>query len=146
MIKKFVLNLLFYCWLSFDSYESSLDRVFTWIWLIVCFCFSCLLVFSFALYFWWMGSHPWFVFTFLPQLKNRRAWWRAYKYLSCNPIFHPKLEWEIPLGKVPSKYTAQIPQGCYIGVRSLPFIRSLQKNPHHGTVLGIHKFSSLYNA
>jgi hypothetical protein len=23
----------------------------------------CLLVFSFALYFWWMGSHPWFLFT-----------------------------------------------------------------------------------
>ncbi len=34
--------------------------------LIVCFCFFfglCLLVFSFALYFWWMGSHPWFLFT-----------------------------------------------------------------------------------
>ncbi len=23
----------------------------------------CLLTFSFALYFWWMGSHPWFLFT-----------------------------------------------------------------------------------
>jgi hypothetical protein len=46
--------------------ESSLHKVFMWFLLIVCFCFFfglCLLVFSFALYFWWMGSHPWFLFT-----------------------------------------------------------------------------------
>ncbi len=38
--------------------------VFIWFFLIVCFCFIfglCLLEFSFALYFWWMGSHPWFL-------------------------------------------------------------------------------------
>ncbi len=47
--------------------ESSLHRVFlTWFLLIVCFCFVfglCLRVFSFALYFRWMGSLPWFWFT-----------------------------------------------------------------------------------
>jgi hypothetical protein len=40
-------------------------KVFTWFLLIVWFCFFfrlCLLVFSFAFYFWWMGSHPWFLF------------------------------------------------------------------------------------
>jgi hypothetical protein len=67
---SFVLGLPCYRWLSFHSYESSLHRVFTWFLLIVCFCFWCLLVFSFAFYFWWMGSHPWFLFTqfFFPSL------------------------------------------------------------------------------
>ncbi len=51
--------------------------------LIVHFCFFfglCLLVFSFALYFWWMGSHPWFLFTwvffsFSPIFTFLCPWW-----------------------------------------------------------------------
>jgi hypothetical protein len=70
---SFTLGLLCYHWLTFCSYESSLHKVFTWFLLIVCFCFFfglCLLVSSFARYFWWMGSHPWFLFTqfFSPNL------------------------------------------------------------------------------
>ncbi len=60
---SFILSFLCYRWLSFRSHEYSLHRVFTWLLLIVCFCFFfwlCLFVFSFALHFWWMGSHPWF--------------------------------------------------------------------------------------
>jgi hypothetical protein len=56
---SFVLDLLCYHWLSFCNHESSLHRVITWFLLIVCFCFFfglCLLVFSFTLYFQWMGS------------------------------------------------------------------------------------------
>jgi hypothetical protein len=53
--------------LSFHSQESSLHKVFTWfLLLIVCFCFFyglCLLVFSFALNFWWTGFHSIFLFT-----------------------------------------------------------------------------------
>ncbi len=66
MTKEMITSLLYYCWLSFHSHESSLHKVFTWFWLIVCFCFFyglCLLVFSFAVNFWRMGSHPWFLFT-----------------------------------------------------------------------------------
>jgi len=56
---SFVLSFLCFCyrWFSFCNHESSLHRVFFY--LIVCFCFFfglCLLVFSFSLYFWWMGS------------------------------------------------------------------------------------------
>jgi hypothetical protein len=53
-------GLLCYHLLSFCSHESSLHKVFIWFYfilLIVCFCFFfglCLLVFSFALDFWWM--------------------------------------------------------------------------------------------
>jgi hypothetical protein len=54
-------GLLCYCWLSFRSHESSLHRAFIWFYfVIVCFCFFfglCLLVFSFALHFWWMFSN-----------------------------------------------------------------------------------------
>jgi hypothetical protein len=63
---SFVLGLLCYRWLSFCNNESSLHKVFIWFLLIVCFCFFfglCPLVFSFALYFWWMGSYTWFLFT-----------------------------------------------------------------------------------
>jgi hypothetical protein len=59
--------------LSFHSHESSLHRVFTFcimslpdfcsLFAFVCIFGLCLLVFSFALYFWWMGSHPWLLFT-----------------------------------------------------------------------------------
>ncbi len=76
----FILGLLCSCCLSFGSYESSLHSVFTWFLLIVCFCFMfrlCLLVFSFALYFWWMGSHPWFLFTgFFFFTKSSNKLWR----------------------------------------------------------------------
>jgi hypothetical protein len=54
-----------YRWLSFCSHESSLHRALIWVLLIVCFWFFfrlCLLVFSFALYFCYMGSHPLFWF------------------------------------------------------------------------------------
>ncbi len=60
---SFILSFFSYCSLSFCRHESSLHRVFAWFLLIVCFRFFfwlCLFVFSFALYFWWMGSHPWF--------------------------------------------------------------------------------------
>jgi len=46
--------------------ESKHTTTFQHFLLIVCFCFSfglCLLMFSFALYFCQMGSHPWFLFT-----------------------------------------------------------------------------------
>jgi hypothetical protein len=63
---SFILGLLSYCCLTFHCHESSLHRVFTWFVLMYvfvstlgCVCF----VFSFALYFCWMGSHPWFLFT-----------------------------------------------------------------------------------
>jgi hypothetical protein len=54
-----------------NKYKRESSIVFTFFfsfffWLIVCFCFFfglCLLVFSFALYFWWMGYHPWFLYT-----------------------------------------------------------------------------------
>jgi hypothetical protein len=58
---SFVEGLLCYHQLFFYCHESSLHRVLTWFLLIVCFCFFfrlCLVVFSFALYFWWMGSIP----------------------------------------------------------------------------------------
>jgi len=55
--------------LSFCCFESSLHWVFYLILfsflLIVCFCFLfglCLFVFSFALYFCWMGFYPWILF------------------------------------------------------------------------------------
>jgi hypothetical protein len=63
---SFVLGLLCYRWLSFCNNESSLHKVFIWCLSIVYFCFFfglCLLVFSFALYLWWMSSYPWFLFT-----------------------------------------------------------------------------------
>ncbi len=59
---SFVLGLLCYRWMSFCSHGSSLHKVFTWFLLIVFF-ELCRLVFSFALHFWWTGSHPWFLFT-----------------------------------------------------------------------------------
>ncbi len=68
---SFVLGLLCYRWSSSCSQRSYLHRVFTLFLFIICFCFSfglCLLVLSFALYFWWMGSCPWIlyrVFLFL---------------------------------------------------------------------------------
>jgi hypothetical protein len=39
----------------------------------------CLLVFSFASYFWWMGSHPWLLFTrffffFFPAISLCYKW------------------------------------------------------------------------
>ncbi len=61
----FILGLLCYCWFSFCSHESFLHKVFIWFLLIVFIWFFfrfCLLVFSFALYFCYMGSHPWFWF------------------------------------------------------------------------------------
>jgi hypothetical protein len=62
-----VLSLLCYHWLSFYSFKSYLFCVFfLYFSLIVCFHFFfglCLLVPSFAMYFWWMGSCPWFFYT-----------------------------------------------------------------------------------
>jgi glucan phosphoethanolaminetransferase (alkaline phosphatase superfamily) len=65
-----VLGLLCSCWLSRRSDVSYLHRVrhFFSLFLFIFFFGLCLHVFSFALYFWWMGSHPWFlyrVFLFL---------------------------------------------------------------------------------
>ncbi len=65
---SFVLGHLCYHWLSFCTHESSLLRVFAWFcccWLFafvyfILFFGLCLLVFSFALYFWWIGFHSWF--------------------------------------------------------------------------------------
>ncbi len=67
-----VLSLLCYHWLSFCNHKSSLHSVFTWFCWLFAFVFlwvvfTCVL----ALYFWWMGSHPWFftykVFPFFYQ-------------------------------------------------------------------------------
>jgi hypothetical protein len=59
----FVLGLLCYYWLSFCSHESFVHRIFIWFSFTIFFFFGlCLLVFSFASYFCWMGSHPWFLF------------------------------------------------------------------------------------
>jgi len=53
-----------------DHHFITMDPIcigfFPYFLLIVCFCFFfglCLLVLSFALYFWWMDSCPWFLYT-----------------------------------------------------------------------------------
>jgi len=46
--------------------QFSISSLPDFCWLFVCFFFLLklsFLVFSFALYFWWMSSHPWFLFT-----------------------------------------------------------------------------------
>jgi len=53
-------NAPFHC-----HHGSYLLRAFTLFLLILCFCFLfglCLFVFFFTLYFWWMGSYPWFLY------------------------------------------------------------------------------------
>jgi hypothetical protein len=59
--------------------------------LIVYFCFFlglCLLMFSFALYFWCMGSHPWFLYkTFFSYIRPTLVW--SNIMLS---FIHPKLQ------------------------------------------------------
>jgi hypothetical protein len=79
---SFVLSLL--CFVIDDCHfvvmsPLCIGSFFTWFLLIVCFCFFfglCLLVFSFALYFWWMGSLHWFlckgVFFFLNTFVPRK--------------------------------------------------------------------------
>jgi hypothetical protein len=72
----------------FRNHESSLHRAFTRFFYIVCFFSSfglCLLVFSFALYFWWMGSHPWFLFykVFVLNITvepNTKLVWKFFKW------------------------------------------------------------------
>jgi len=65
----FILGLLCHRWLSFRSLESYLHKVFFSLFFVdylflFFFVFGlCLLVVSFALYFWWMASHPWFLYT-----------------------------------------------------------------------------------
>ncbi len=62
-----VLGLLCCCRSSFCNHESYLYKVSPPFFLfIIFFCFFfglCLLVLSFAFYFWWMGSHLWFLYT-----------------------------------------------------------------------------------
>jgi len=66
----FILGFLCYRWLSFYSLGSYLHKVFFSLFFVDClllfFFFGlCLLMLSFALYFWWMGSSPWFSYTWL---------------------------------------------------------------------------------
>jgi hypothetical protein len=75
VINQFVSNncfliLGFFCyrWLSFRNLRFYMQRVFFPLFFVDCllsfFFFGlCLLMLSFALYFWWMGPHPWFLYT-----------------------------------------------------------------------------------
>jgi len=65
---SFVLDLLCYRWLSLCNHDplcigSLLDFCGLFAFVFLGGGGLCLLVFSFALYSWWMGSHPWFLFT-----------------------------------------------------------------------------------
>ncbi len=107
---SFVLNLLCYCWSSFHkhgsyacNHGSYFHRVFTWLLLIVGFCFFfglCLRVFSFALHFWWMGSHPWILYTgfLLLYQGNTFALSKPNPYstlFSIDPLFNTIFNWPI---------------------------------------------------
>jgi len=97
---SFVLSLLYYSWSSFRNHGSYafnhgsyLHRVFTRLWLIVGFCFFfglCLLVFSFDLYFWWMGSHPWILYIgFLLLYQGNTT------HFPAKPLFNTIFNWPI---------------------------------------------------
>jgi hypothetical protein len=50
-------------WVLHNSFEYIWVFDFCWLLAFVFFFFGlCLFVFSFVLYFWWMGSHPWFFY------------------------------------------------------------------------------------
>jgi hypothetical protein len=101
---SFVLSFFCYHWLLFHSHESPLHKVFIWLLLIVYFCFFfglCLFVFSFALYFWWVGSHPWFWFTwfsYFPPCRNSNFGLvtKAKGLQGCEPRESPRVTSHIP--------------------------------------------------
>ncbi len=92
-VSSFALSfLLCYCWPSFRNHGSNLHRVLTW--LLLTFDFFLffglyLLVFSFTLHFWWMGSHPWILYTEFLLLYEGNTYDRA------KPKFKTSLNWPI---------------------------------------------------
>ncbi len=75
-----VLGLLCCYWSSFVALGhiciGFLFLIFHWLLAFFFFFFFelCLLVVSFALYFWWMGSHPWFLYTWFLVRKVRASY------------------------------------------------------------------------
>ncbi len=84
--------------------QAARDLFFAYFLLVVCFCFFfglCLLMLSLALYFWWMGSHPWFfIYRVFLLIRTDWKWAELWAQLALDwlSFFHP----------VPSKHGSNL--------------------------------------